>query len=67
VLRVTGPVKAGQTVAVEPIVEFVDKRMRFRVEDTVLVTDGEPEVLSAAIPKEMAGVEKLVGSALVKK
>lgn len=67
VLRVTGPVKPGQVVAVEPIVEFVDKQMHFRVEDTVLVTDGEPEVLSAAIPKEIGGVEKLVGSALVKK
>ena len=67
VLRVTGPVKPGQVVAVEPIVEFVERRMHFRVEDTVLITDGEPEVLSAAIPKEMAEVEKLVGSALSKK
>ena len=67
VLRVTGPVKPGQVVAVEPIVEFVDKRMHFRVEDTVLITEREPEVLSAAIPKEIAEVEKLVGSALMKK
>ncbi len=67
VMEVTGPVKPGQTVAVEPIIEFVDKRMHFRVEDTVLITEGEPEVLSAAIPKEMADIEKLVGSALAKK
>jgi hypothetical protein len=33
------------------------------VEDTVLITDGAPENLSAAIPKEMADVEALVGSA----
>jgi hypothetical protein len=32
------------------------------VEDTILVTEGEPEILSAAIPKELADVEKLVGS-----
>jgi len=33
------------------------------VEDTLLITNGEPENLSSAIPKEMAEVEKLVGSA----
>ncbi len=53
----------GQVVTVEPIVEFVDKRMHYRVEDTILVTDGAPEILSSAIPKELADVEKLVGSA----
>ncbi len=67
VTEVAGPVKPGQTVAVEPIVEFVDKQMHFRVEDTVLITESEAEVLSAAIPKEMTEVEKLVGSALVKR
>jgi len=63
VMEVTGPVKAGQVVAVEPIVEFADKRMHFRVEDTVLITEGEPEILSAGVPKELADIEKLVGSA----
>jgi Xaa-Pro aminopeptidase len=51
-------------VTVEPIVEFLDKRMHFRVEDTILITNGEPEILSADIPKEMADLEKLVGSAI---
>jgi len=62
VLRPSGPIKPGQVVTVEPIVEFPDKQMHFRVEDTILITEGEPEILSAAIPKEMADVEKLVGS-----
>ena len=56
-------VKAGQVVTVEPIVEFPDKQMHFRVEDTILVTDNGPEILSSAVPKEMADMEKLVGSA----
>lgn len=63
VLLPQGPIKAGQVVTVEPIIEFLDKQVHFRVEDTVLITDGAPEVLSAAVPKEMKDVEALVGSA----
>jgi Xaa-Pro aminopeptidase len=62
VLRPTGPVKAGQVVTIEPIVEFPDQHMHFRVEDTILVTDSGPEILSSTVPKEMVDVEKLVGS-----
>lgn len=62
VMRPSGPIKPGQVLTVEPIVEFPDKRMHFRVEDTVLITTGAPEVLSADVPKERADVEKLVGS-----
>ena len=62
VQHATGPVKPGQVVTVEPIVEFPDKHMHFRAEDTVLITNGEPEILSSGVPKEMGDVEKLVGS-----
>ena len=62
VMHPAGPIKPGQVVTVEPIVEFPDKQMHFRVEDTVLITNGDPEILSSAIPKEIAEVEKLVGS-----
>jgi len=37
--------------------------MHFRVEDTILITDNGPEILSSGVAKEMADVEKLVGSA----
>jgi Xaa-Pro aminopeptidase len=63
VLLPKGPVRRGQVVTVEPIVEFTDKRMHFRVEDTILVRDNGPEILSSGVPKEMEEVEKLVGSA----
>ena len=52
----------GQVVTVEPIIEFPDKQMHFRIEDTILITDSGAEILSAGVPKEMADVEKLVGS-----
>ena len=62
VMRPTGPVKVGQVVTVEPIVEFPEKQMHFRVEDTILITENGPEILSSSVPKEMVDVEKLVGS-----
>jgi Xaa-Pro aminopeptidase len=58
----TGTIKAGQVVTVEPVVEFPDKRMHFRVEDTILITQTGSEVLSSGVPKELPEVEKLVGS-----
>ena len=58
-----GPIKAGQVVTVEPIVEFPEKKMHFRVEDTILITDKGSDILSAGVPKELSEVEKLVGSA----
>ena len=62
VLLPKGPIQAGQVVTVEPIVEFPDKHWHFRVEDTILITANGPEILSASVPKEMADVEKLVGT-----
>ncbi len=57
-----GPIKVGQVVTVEPIVEFPEKHVHIRIEDTILITDHGPEILSTGIPKEMADIEKLVGS-----
>jgi Xaa-Pro aminopeptidase len=62
VMATKGPVKSGQVVTVEPIIEFPAKREHYRVEDTVLITDGEPEILSSGVPKELTEVEKLIGS-----
>ncbi len=62
VMATTGPVKVGQVVTVEPIVEFPDKHIHIRIEDTVLITGKGPEILSSGVPKELADIEKLVGS-----
>jgi Xaa-Pro aminopeptidase len=57
------PFAPGMVIAVEPIVEIRDKRLHVRIEDTVLVTDGDPEILSAAVPKEIDELLALVGRA----
>jgi Xaa-Pro aminopeptidase len=56
------PFKPGMVIAVEPIIEIKDKRIHIRIEDTVLITDGEPEILSKDVPKE---IDELL--ALIKK
>jgi Xaa-Pro aminopeptidase len=60
--RPAGPIKVGQVVTVEPIIEFPDKHIHIRIEDTVLITENGPEILTSGVPKEMADVERLVGS-----
>jgi len=57
------PFAPGMVIAVEPILEIKDKRLHIRIEDTVLITDGAPEVLSVGVPKENDAVLALVGSA----
>jgi Xaa-Pro aminopeptidase len=48
-------------IAVEPIIEVVEKQLHVRIEDTVLVTEDGPVVLSAHVPKELDELLALVG------
>ena len=47
------PFRPGMVIAVEPIIEIKEKRIHIRIEDTVLITEGEPEILSKGVPKEV--------------
>ena len=47
------PFRPGMVIAVEPIIEIPEKQLHVRIEDTVLITEGEPVILSAAVPKEV--------------
>jgi Xaa-Pro aminopeptidase len=58
------PFQSGMVIAVEPIVEDASKQLHVRIEDTVLVTDKGPEILTAGVPKEMDEVLALVREAL---
>ena len=35
------------------LIEIAEKQLHVRIEDTVLITEGEPRILSAAVPKEV--------------
>jgi len=66
------PMRPGMVTTVEPGIyiapddEEAPEALRgigIRIEDDVLITEGEPEVLSAGAPKEIEEIEALVGSA----
>lgn len=57
----TLPFEPGMVIAVEPILELAEHNLHVRIEDTVLVTDGDPVVLSADVPKDIDALLALVG------
>jgi Xaa-Pro aminopeptidase len=56
--RSTDPLQAGMVIAIEPGLYLPEENIGIRIEDTVLVTENGPRVLSGALPKEAAEIEK---------
>jgi Xaa-Pro aminopeptidase len=54
------PFEPGMVIAVEPIIEIKEKHLHIRVEDTILVTEEGPVVLTEACPKEVDEVLALM-------
>jgi Xaa-Pro aminopeptidase len=54
------PLPAGVVFNVEPIIQFEDKKIHIRLEDTVLLTENGAENLTAAVPAELDQVYALV-------
>jgi Xaa-Pro aminopeptidase len=57
------PLAPGAVVTIEPGVYLEDEGIGVRIEDDVLVTAGEPRVLSAGIPRDAAAVERWIADA----
>jgi Xaa-Pro aminopeptidase len=55
------PLEAGMVITVEPGIYIADEGIGVRIEDTVLVTKDGARVMSEALPREVAEIEKLVG------
>ena len=54
------PFQAGMVIAVEPIIDIPEENLHIRIEDTVLITESGPEILSAHVPKEVEEVLALM-------
>ncbi len=61
------PLQAGMVIAVEPIIDIPEEDLHIRIEDTVLVTEDGPVILSAHVPKELEEVLALVGRSVEKR
>lgn len=54
------PLVAGVVFNVEPILEFPDRKIHIRLEDTILITENGAENLTAGVPAETERVYALV-------
>lgn len=54
------PFKPGVVFNVEPLLEFRDRKIHMRLEDTVLITETGAENLTAAVPADIDAVYALV-------
>ena len=55
------PLRAGAVITIEPGIYIPEENIGIRIEDIVVVTEDGCKVLSAALPREIADIEKLVG------
>jgi Xaa-Pro aminopeptidase len=54
------PLQPGMVLTVEPGLYYPEKGIGVRIEDTILITADGCEVLTAAVPKEIAEIEALL-------
>jgi Xaa-Pro aminopeptidase len=57
----TSALKAGMVITIEPGIYIPEENIGVRIEDTVLVTEDGAKNLSAALPRDVDEIEKLVG------
>jgi Xaa-Pro aminopeptidase len=56
----TKPMQSGWVMTVEPGIYIPEEKLAVRLENTVVVTDGEPTNLMADIPIEADEIEELM-------
>ena len=60
----SGPLESGDVVTIEPGIYIAEEGIGVRIEDVILITENGFKLLSAALPREIADVERaMAGSA----
>lgn len=54
----SAPLEAGMVITIEPGVYIAEENLGIRIEDMILITTDGARVLSAALPKESAAIER---------
>ena len=54
------PLAVGVVFNVEPILQFPERKIHLRLEDTIVLTEKGPENLTAAVPAELEPLYKLI-------
>ena len=59
-LNFNKPLEPGVVFNVEPILEFRDRKLHYRLEDTILITRSGAENLTSAVPADLEGLYALL-------
>ena len=52
------PLEPGDVVTIEPGIYIPEEGIGVRIEDVILITDSGNKIMSAALPREIADVER---------
>lgn len=56
----TGPLKAGMVFTIEPALRVPEEQINIRLEDMIVITDKDAEVISDFVPMEISDIEKVM-------
>jgi Xaa-Pro aminopeptidase len=56
----SGPLKPGMVFTIEPALRVPEEKIYVRLEDLIVITDKGADVLSDFVPRDIAGIEKIM-------
>lgn len=56
-----GPLKPGMVFTIEPALRVPEEQIYIRLEDVIVITEKGKEILSDFVPRDRAGIEKIMG------